>query len=435
METPAYRKTEKRRYNSTESAPEARHMIIQQHTTTSEHSPQFVGRLTASSPKLQSSPSEILTGRCASISESQSDDETCWEWELSQDALRPLPPYYILDRSSTTVDLPIPTILNRIVNYLRVKSITCSFNPKQTEIDCHTPNLLHFVINFWKGPGSSVIVELQRRMGDAIEMHRVRQTLFHTIRTGNEPTSAPLDRCAMISPKSICPLVKKMFEEQARTDEARDDEPSSQEECCREGMVVCHDLLESKCEDQNQLGMESLVFLTDAAVVGEEIAQEVAQALLFGHDPCGGPLRQEIIKYFEEPLHPRERDIRRDPLEDTYDDAMHNLALRALSNALEGIVNMPDDCQKHIDLSSYFWIKVSDSLVYNLTEATHRPQEAALSAKCINLLEQIAPDAVDLFDSRLTPYLLKAQAFGKAHHLLLERESHKLLRNLGDFAT
>ena len=53
-------------------------------------------------------------------------------------------------------------------------------------------------------------------------------------------------------------------------------------------MVVYHDLLDSECEDQNQLGMESLVLLTDVlAAVEEKIAEDIARASILGHDPYG----------------------------------------------------------------------------------------------------------------------------------------------------
>jgi Leu/Phe-tRNA-protein transferase len=67
--------------------------------------------------------------------------------------------------------------------------------------------------------------------------------------------------------------------------------------------------------------------------------------------------------------------------------------------------------------------------LYNIKEATRLPQEAALTAKCIALLEQIAHEDVSCWiENNVLSALMQAYKFGKAHNLELEQESGSLLR-------
>lgn len=348
--------------------------------------------------------------------------------------MQPLPLYHILDRASLELSMPIETILARAANCLRVKSISCFFHPEAGKIDCRTPSLLRFEVYFWRGSDSKVFVELQRRRGCAIEMHRIRKSIFDAIRTGEEPNSDAMDRCAPVFRKAICPLIKKLYQEEngMKTTEAE-----SQKEACNEVVETCHDLLESDFDDQKRLGMESLLLLTDTSVVTKETALELARALVLDRGPFADSLREEIIFYFRAVESVEDRDGTW-PNEDSealdYGEghniaAMHNLALRALGNALEVIARVGDVDSEVLDLSSDFWKTIFDAIKYNIQEAVRRPQEAALSAKCIALIEQIGHEDVSRWiEDNLLPALPQAYKFGKAHCLELEQESGSLLR-------
>jgi Leu/Phe-tRNA-protein transferase len=205
-------------------------------------------------------------------------------------------------------------------------------------------------------------------------------------------------------------------------------------EACNEEM--CHDLLESNLEDQNRLGMESLLFLTDKAVVTATTALQVARAIVFGQGLYAESLRDELLFYFRAFKSEEDRDDTW-PNEDeafNYEEshniaAMHNLALRVLGNALKLIAGLDGIDLEAIDLSSDFWNTVLYSILYNIKEAIRLPQEAALSTKCIALLEQIAHEDVSRWiENNLLPALIQAYKFGKAHNLELEQESGSLLR-------
>jgi hypothetical protein len=183
--------------------------------------------------------------------------------------------------------------------------------------------------------------------------------------------------------------------------------------------------------------MESLLLLTDTSVVTKETALELARALVLDRGPFADSLREEIIFYFRAVESVEDRDGTW-PNEDSealdYGEghniaAMHNLALRALGNALEVIARVGDVDSEVLDLSSDFWKTIFDAIKYNIQEAVRRPQEAALSAKCIALIEQIGHEDVSRWiEDNLLPALPQAYKFGKAHCLELEQESGSLLR-------
>lgn len=361
------------------------------------------------------------------------EDESRWTWKLSEDDVRPLPMYQSVDRAYLELSMSIETILARVANFMRVKSISCFFHPEASKIDCRTPSLLRFEVCFWRDSDSKVILELQRRQGCVIEMHRLRKSLFYAVLTGEESDCDIMGRCATVSRKLICPLVRKLYQEDAKM---KTSEAESQEEACNEDLEICHDLLESKLEDQNRLGMESLLFLTDTAVVTTTTALQVARALVLGQGLCAESLRNELLFYFRAVKSVEGRDDTWPSKDETnnYEEshnvaAMHNLALRALGNALKLIAGLDGIDSEDIDLKSEFWKTILGAILYNIKEAIRLPQEAALSAKCVALLEQIAHEDVSRWiEINLLPSLYQAFKFGKAHNLELEQESGNLLR-------
>jgi hypothetical protein len=361
------------------------------------------------------------------------NEESRWTWKLGEDDVRPLPMDQGVDRACLELSMPIEIALARVANYMRVKSISCFFHPEASKIECRTPSMLRFEVHFWRRSDSIIILEMQRRRGCVIEMHRLRRGLFYAVLTGEEPNSDVRGGCATVSRKSICPLIQKLYEEDTKM---KTTEAESQKEACNEDLERCHDLLESNLEDQNRLGMESLLFLTDKAAVTTTTALQAARALVLGQGICAESLRDELLFHFRAVKSVEGRD-------DTWPNedealiceenhnvaAMHNLALRALGNALKLIAGLDGINSEDIDLSSAFWKTILGSILYNIKEAIRLPQEAALSAKCIALLEQIAHEDVSCWiENNLLPALIEAYKFGKAHNLELEQESGSLLR-------
>jgi hypothetical protein len=217
-------------------------------------------------------------------------------------------------------------------------------------------------------------------------------------------------------------------------------------ECIR-ALEIAKRLLKSDQHDQNRLGMESLVSMTNPAAVLKKDAQVVCRALVCGDAPLGDCLRDVILPYFQNVERDDDNGIESLDYDSDADDdeeeyaqgahfgAMHNLALRAMANALHVVSELDDGRPvaelSMVDLASPFWDSFCNAVVYNVEEAHYRPREAALSAQCLNALIQFAPILCECpIMDRLVPVLSEARACGKACSLLLERESDQLIGTL-----
>lgn len=66
-----------------------------------------------------------------------------------------------------------------------------------------------------------------------------------------------------------------------------------------------------------------------------------------------------------------------------------------------------------------FWRHALDALVYDLEVAKHRPREAALAAKCLSFVTEVAPQIckAPIIQDRLLPVLMEANEYGKTCHV------------------
>jgi len=351
---------------------------------------------------------------------------TTVRWNVT--SVRPVPTFYPLERNCITVTgIPLSVLCSRILNFMRVNSISCTFH--KTRVDCATMGLLKFAVHLWKASRSpsddGVLVEIQRRQGCSIQMQHIRQGLVQVITTGEAPV--------VVSERTNMHTVDCIG-------------MPKHESKCIEALNITKRLLESSQFDQSRLGMESMVALTSPQTVHAKDAKLVCRALVYGDAPFGDSLRDALVPFFQD----TERDQEHFAMDDYDSDAedeeeeyaqgyhfgsMHNLALRVLANALQVVTELHDNGRDPhlalVDLASPFWNSVCNALVYNVEVANHRPREAALSAKCLNLLTILAPVICECpIIDRLVPVLPEANEYGKECNLLLERESHKLMGTL-----
>ena len=402
------------------------------------HSAHFVGNAFSSSSSLHSNNNEEEARNdksCASNGHDTSriasnHDRVMPRWNVT--TIQPVPTHYPLERTCLTVTgIPLNVLCNRISNFARVNSMETNFH--KTQVDCVTMGLLKFSVKLWKASRSSndgVIVEIQRRRGCCIAMQHVRHGLVQAITTGDAPV--------IVSERSNTRTVNCSVLPHAHQSE------------CWNALKITKRLLESTRYDQNRLGMESMVAMTNPHSVHAKDAKLVCRSLVYGSAPFGDALRDSLVKYFRDAERGEDTagdetamdyDSDSDDGEDEYAQgshygSMHNLALQVLANALQ-VVNDLDDNRTAglslVDLASPFWSTICNALVYNIEVSNHRPREAALSAKCLNLLARLAPVICNCpVMDRLEPRLLEqVNEYGKACNLLLERESLKLMGTLG----
>lgn len=210
----------------------------------------------------------------------------------------------------------------------------------------------------------------------------------------------------------------------------------------------CLELLESKRREENCLGMETLLDLSNPDRVGNERAEEVAHALAFGDGMFGQRLRALFLQYFRWPTSDRATSTGRLDGTDFEDvsslecvtevgkwQEVHLLSLKVLTRCLDIILANEQDYLSNeatmLDFLSDFWSDVMIVLLMHLKECSCGPQEAALSARCLRILESLKPGLlIPITAMSIVPLSVNAHKFGKNHHLLLENESQKLLQCL-----
>ena len=353
-----------------------------------------------------------------------------WVWHVTN--LLKVPLHIPLERTSVNFwGIPLDVISSRVSDFMRVNSIACSYHTDLGRVDCLTDCNLKFVVQLWQGEGAHIIVEVQRRRGCAVAMQELRKELYKWLKS-EKPQQQNEGSSRMLRALSGA-LEKEMKEGLKKKELCNGSEPLS----------LCLQLVESEHKDQNQLGMESLNDLTDPTKVGKYEAEELARALIYGEGCLGRRVREAFVSYPWHTVRPDD-DLTLEPVskaDDMYsfefDQEIHSaithvLALKVLSNCLNIIAAHEEDYLSNetprLGLSCTFWRGIINSLVSNLKAAPRRPQAAALSAKCIRILESLKPDPVTNFlDETFRPMLVAAYEFGKAHHLLLEREVSCLL--------
>ena len=374
-------------------------------------------------------------------------ESSCWVWKVV-DPLPNVPQHAPLERASLEIkDLPLDTITARISNFLRINSISTSYSTQEPgRVDCHTFNCIKFVIQLWKNdPDQAILVEVQRRRGCCIFMRHLRNCLYKCILSGDEPCQ----NCYQSRMHRLRKLVQTKISDQVCTEQARAYLERSKRRRYSEGLDVCLDLLESNKADENRLGIESFLGLTDPSNM--ESSHEAARALILNEGANSCRLQQCFLNCFcsklplassdmNEPtaaslrIHDRSEKVgsfrRQEDGNDQLDDS-YVMALTALVTCLESVHTHEREYLTNetarVQLSTPFWTQLLEILVYNIYDSSQRPREAALSAKSLRILENLKPEILaPIIKHFVAPMLKNANEFGKAHHWALEKESEQL---------
>lgn len=219
--------------------------------------------------------------------------------------------------------------------------------------------------------------------------------------------------------------------------------------------------------------MESLLITTDSKIVHPDHAKFVSRLLLSGedyhHHDCRFRRRLQncLVRYIlQEPSkHQLNNCIEKENCDQifvsvsNYDDhgyadndygnyssrEMQILALRVLANALEqegmhshslllrdNKDNDDNDSKKETlnnGHQSLLCESITKSLINNLSDASEKPDKAALSAKCLRFL--LTNDIMKHSNMTVSDNVLEsAYKYGKAHHLCLEKETSSLMEYL-----
>lgn len=331
-----------------------------------------------------------------------------------------VPVDYPLEKSAVTLHLSLEVISSRISTFMRIDSISCAYH--SDHVVCFTMRLVKFVVQLWQHESGDYIMEIQRLAGCAIEMQRIRHGLIQAVTTGEVSTAS----------KSLRRKVR-----------ALPDTFQHKPECCSDALKITKRLCQSNFYDQNRLGMENMIALTNPDVDNVANALPLCRAVVYGEQMNADCMCLDLLPYFvdtergSEPFSylPRPAECileeeKHEYLQGCNFGTMHYLALCVLANALQVVAE--HDGNRELDLDSTFWRHAFDALVYDLEVAQHRPREAALAAKCLSFVTEVAPQTckAPIIQDRLLPVLMEANEYGKTCHVSLEKESQKLMGGL-----
>ena len=342
-------------------------------------------------------------------------------------------------------------------------------------------------LQLWRGaaprhPDGCVIVEAQRRRGDAVTFHKYSRHLLDAAAGTFDPASyvSLEDREAEYCQKAghMRDSLKKSAASSSAPSSASSSAsaPSSEHENALLALEIAASLLKKDRMDARQLGMESLCLLTDPTRTGVETALIASRVVLTGStqdesqdddgDDCDGATDQWGIREAVLALVQFgrlgddggfEQDVDSDddscagcsgsgvpPDEQRHNDLLHNLALAVLANALDVLeTHGARLCEAGSESpSSVADAFLSDShemmerdllktLLGKLGDAQVKPHDATLSAKCLRSLCEASKDARRRArDLKAKQIVQTALEVGQRTHVKLEKESQKVIHTL-----
>jgi hypothetical protein len=363
------------------------------------------------------------------------------------------PIYYPLEKTAITIQCSLTSLTQQIADFLKEHSISSVYHDSSARVDCMTPSLLHFSVQLWKGnePAAgniashpSVIVEIQRRQGCCIEMQRMRQEMIHHL---TDPKSR--ETAATITPTSSSVHVLQQLVEQS-THGTKALPPLTMEDFDNAYRIAFR-LLKSERFDERRLGLESLHVLANAHNVMIHQAHFVSSKILTDPD-----IESLLVEYFvnvkidvdesnddDDSMHLDDRDETMNYARGRFFGAMHILALKVVTNALDTAVycGKTQGLEKfdviRVDLATPFWNHVLPAMLYNMHISHARPLEACLSVRSFRRLHTLAPgilkERLEVFadHAQLDHFLTDARSFGRQHYLQLELETMQFMNQLG----
>mmetsp|Transcript_20687 Transcript_20687/g.47977 ORF Transcript_20687/g.47977 Transcript_20687/m.47977 type:complete len:462 (-) Transcript_20687:136-1521(-) len=389
-------------------------------------------------------------------------------------APRPVPAFYPLEKSTRLVEDETPMeVASRLSESLRYMSVQAVYNDEAATANLYTAENVEMHMSLWMTPSTAqqngVLVELQRRKGDSMVFHRYARRILDAA-VGDIEESDLAD--SVDADKIYSKKVQRLLSPELKNQDHQEHENAVV------ALEIAHGLIMKDRMDARQLGLESLCLLTDPAKTGYMTAVLASHVVLLGS--TGGveiagvtdaPGNESILKD-EGPF----QEIRETILslvqfsrigEDEEDEAtspesesmilLHNLALAVLANALE-VVEHPeryieDDNEDNDDvkqsprprLNTQGSEKITEeflsqseefskkdllkTLIGELGNASAKPHNATLSAKCIGSLCR-ASDEAKRRAKELGAKTVVATALdvGVKTHLKLETECQKVFR-------
>eukprot|EP00563_Minutocellus_polymorphus_P021240 CAMPEP_0197733642 /NCGR_PEP_ID=MMETSP1434-20131217/44011_1 /TAXON_ID=265543 /ORGANISM="Minutocellus polymorphus, Strain CCMP3303" /LENGTH=572 /DNA_ID=CAMNT_0043321027 /DNA_START=315 /DNA_END=2034 /DNA_ORIENTATION=- len=429
----------------------------------------------------------------AAAKDDASAAESNWSVDGGRSSLRSVPTYYPLEKSTRYVTgRDLGEITAQISDCCRIMSVHAEYEGNDDvpgTAYLRTSEHVEIQLQLWHGaaprhPDGCVIVEAQRRRGDAVTFHKYSRNLLDAATGTFQPATyvSLEDREAEYCHKAEAMLVhhndgqKKPSSSSIGGAGARTN--TAEHENALLALEIAASLLKKDRMDARQLGMESLCLLTDPTRTGVETALIASRVVLTGstqdesqddaakeddYDADQWGIREAILalvqfgRLGDDGGFEQDSDSDDDsctgcshsgggvpPDEQRHNDMLHNLALAVLANALDVLENHGARlCEAGSESpSSVADAFLSDShemmekdllktLLGKLGDAEVKPHDATLSAKCLRSLCEASKDARRRArDLKAKQIVQTALEVGQRTHVKLEKESQKVIHTL-----
>mmetsp|Transcript_707 Transcript_707/g.1628 ORF Transcript_707/g.1628 Transcript_707/m.1628 type:complete len:484 (-) Transcript_707:252-1703(-) len=389
--------------------------------------------------------------------------------------LRPVPPFYPLDRSSRFIADELEIVVNRISEANRVLSIHAQYDNENATAELKTSENGEMFLSLFKTSNGQegVCVEIQRRKGDSISYHRYARCILD-VAAGELDIKEHVKKNGDDIDLVYIKKVNRLNNLEVPNDAA------SERGDAIVAVEIAHGLLMKDRMDARLLGLESLCLLTDPRKTGSRTALITSRVVLLGTPQIdeedfidGGDetpfqeIQKTILSLVQFRRIGEESDFDDDKGESSEEEhitILHNLALAVLANALDVILNedmlaegdfsspsAPEEVtrcnRRRIDtaesISERFLEdslecgggseskEIMKTLITELGKANMKPHNACLSAKCLRSLCRASDKARNRAKELGAKAVVQtALDVGTRTHLKLERECSKVMTEL-----
>jgi len=251
-------------------------------------------------------------------------------WLVNDEAIRDVPSFYPLEKSSRYIHDRPSLIANRISECCRVMSVQAVFDHDLATANLKTCEHVEIHISLWKAPPTSTstststsltstdanntnqeennenenqnkfltIVETQRRKGDPVTYHNYFRHILSAAEFGNYPSTTKNSPSLSLYPYKISKTTaastaaaaaagamtssSTTYTSEASAANLNVVVPSAPLEDALLALEIAASLLKKDRMDARQLGMETLCLLTDYEKAGKETALIASKVVLFG---------------------------------------------------------------------------------------------------------------------------------------------------------
>ncbi|GAX26379.1 hypothetical protein FisN_2Hh203 [Fistulifera solaris] len=442
--------------------------------------PSHSSHIHSSAPKVPQSNTTLLAGRNISIKKAHRDSDTEHYahdnetsgipkhprrlWKVDDDKLPPFPDFFpppTPRESCLITDAPPSVIAVRIAECLRRRSVAVEYDEDTCTATGVTVDGCSFQIHLWQARDTDVLVECIKQRGSSQTYHWAVQAVLQAAQS----LDSGEDRRSVYQ-ASTTEFNRLFFKVEHPIDPSRlidtesdADTPAEASEMVLASLERAWQLLgKDRCEAQ-QLGMESIVHLTDRHTTGVARAMYAALAVLGAPATLGYAIPLEdiherwiygLIVNRATPTEQGAVDVDSTTLlansidDDIHVGKMRSLALRVLANALTILSEYQADVLENLlrdRIPRWTSEQLIDALVADL-HGSYRPptaaphlstqHDAALAMQCLGYLSKHSVSTARYIESNPSALSLLdgARTVGRSTHVLLHELSTKIYEQL-----